>query len=310
MNLFVYSEVTPSQKEYLLSRLPKDIKPWFANELTGEQKVKQFQEADLLLGNPPPDWFIQELPHLSFWQIDSAGFDQYVHTKVNAVAVNMGNYYSLACAETMVAGLLAFYRGLPTLVRLQTQLKWMGKELRPSLELLSNKKIIILGAGTIATALKTLLSGFSCRVKLTARKNPLADIFTQEDLFANLPETDVVVNTLPGHLNKMVSDAFINKMKPGSVYASVGRGNTTDEDALIYALNSGHLAGAVLDVTLQEPLPSNSPLWQMEQVLLTQHTGGGQKFEVEGKIDRLLNNLDLFLSGQEIPDQVNLAQGY
>lgn len=222
----------------------------------------------------------------------------------------MGDYFAQPCAETVVAGVLAFYRGLPSLLRLQGEKTWQGKEVRARLELLGHKTAIILGAGTIAQAIKRILEGFGTSVKLSAKTNPAAQILSYDDLLAQLPKTDLVINTLPGNLDNYVSEAFLQKMKQGSVYANVGRGNTTDEAALIKALKEGHLAGAVLDVTEQEPLPAQSPLWELDNVVLTQHTGGGQALEVEGKIDRFLKNLQLFLAGQEVPDKVTLSRGY
>jgi phosphoglycerate dehydrogenase-like enzyme len=99
-------------------------------------------------------------------------------------------------------------------------------------------------------------------------------------------------------------------MQPGSFYASVGRGNTTDEPALIAALQAGRLGGAVLDVTATEPLPPNSPLWTLPNVLLTQHTGGGQPLEDEGKVDQLLRNLHQLERSEPLENLVDLARGY
>lgn len=310
MILFVYSDASPSQKQYLLSLLPPNVSVRFADEVDERQGQQDLEQAHFLYGNPPPAWFENPLPHLKFWQIDSVGFDQYAATHVEAQTANMGDFYAVACAETMLAGILAFYRGIPALQQLQTQHTWKGKALRNSLEMLSGKKVLILGAGSIGIALQKLIQGFSCEVVFMARQNPIAQIKTQEELYKKLPTIDVVVNTLPGHLENFVSQNFIEKMKPGSVYASVGRGNTTDEEALLSALSSGHLAGAVLDVTVQEPLPENSALWAMGQVILTQHTGGGQKMEVEGKIDRFIINLNAFLNNEKLTDAVQLSKGY
>jgi glyoxylate/hydroxypyruvate reductase A len=99
-------------------------------------------------------------------------------------------------------------------------------------------------------------------------------------------------------------------MPPGSLYASVGRGNTTDEPALIAALQAGRLGGAVLDVTATEPLPPDSPLWTLPNVLLTQHTGGGQPFEDEGKVEILLRNLQHLRRGEPLENLVDLTRGY
>ena len=222
----------------------------------------------------------------------------------------MGDFYARPCAETMVAGILAFYRGIPGLVKAQDQKKWQNKQIRPTLDLLGTKQVIILGAGAIAQATKQMLSGFGCRVKLTARSNPAADIYSFEDLLAVLPDTDLVINTLPGGVEKYVSEEFLAAMQLGSLYASVGRGSTTDEQALIRALQSGRLVGAVLDVTEKEPLPETSPLWEMGQVLLTQHTGGGYLYEDEGKIKLFLQNVDRFRNREQIENLVDLSRGY
>ncbi|QNF31530.1 D-2-hydroxyacid dehydrogenase [Adhaeribacter swui] len=310
MNVFVYTALSEANQNQLKQQLPTELELVFRTELPKDEVQEKFKEAEVIMGNPPVDWFNAAPPTLKFWQLDSAGFDQYKEVKVAALVANMGDFFARPCAETMVAGILAFYRGIPELVKCQEQKKWRGNQIRPKLDLLGNKKVVVLGAGTIGMACKQMLTGFGCDVKTTARSNPKADIHSFEDILKILPDTDVVVNTLPGAADKYVSGEFLQAMKPGSLYASVGRGSTTDEQALINALQAGKLAGAVLDVTEQEPLLESSPLWQMENVLLTQHTGGGYFAEEEGKIAHFLKNINLFLNQEAIPDQVNLSQGY
>ncbi|MBC3539719.1 D-2-hydroxyacid dehydrogenase [Rufibacter sediminis] len=310
MNLFVYSDLDPQSKAYLAKKLPSGIEPFIYDSASEEASKAAFTQAEVIFGNPPSSWFGTGHQNLKFWQLESAGFDQYQQLEVPAAVANMGDFFAQACAETMVAGILALYRGLPTLQRLQQEKNWQGKAVRFTLDLLSEKKAIVLGAGTIGKAVKQLLEGFGTKVKMSARQNPAAEIHSLEDLFLELPYTDLVINTLPGNAGKYVSAAFIQQMKQGSLYANVGRGNTTDEAALIKALQQGQLAGAVLDVTEVEPLPQQSPLWEMENVLLTQHTGGGQAREMERKIDRFVSNLQRFIAGKPIQNQVNLAQGY
>ncbi|WP_245964608.1 D-2-hydroxyacid dehydrogenase [Rufibacter immobilis] len=310
MNLLVYADLSPAQQLYLTQQLPPTYTTCFHALGTDAQSRDFLAKAQLLFGNPPVEWLSTSPSNLQYWQLESAGFDQYQGLSLKATVANMGNFFAQACAETMVAGLLALYRGINTLVRLQEQQNWQGKIVRSELRLLGNKKAIVLGAGTIGKAVKKILEGFGTQVKLTARTNPDADIHSKEALLSHLPHTDVVVNTLPGNLTNYVSKEFIWQMKKGSVYANVGRGNTTDESALICALQQNHLAGAVLDVTETEPLPANSPLWKMQNVLLTQHTGGGQDQELEGKIERFLMNLNTFLAGQAVADKIDLSQGY
>ena len=310
MNLFVYTALNKDLKSQLREQLPATVQPVFKDELPENELLKTFHSAEIIMGNPPAAWFTQIPPQLAFWQLDSAGFENYRHLHVAAPVANMGDFYAQPCAETMVGGILAFYRSLPLLIRYQDQKKWVGNKIRPSLHLLGHKKVIILGAGSIGQAIKQMLLGFGCEVKMTARRNPEADMHSLDEIMAALPEIDVVVNTLPGGLDKYVSAAFIQAMKPSSLYASVGRGKTTDEQALIVALQQGKLVGAVLDVTEQEPLPETSPLWEMENVILTQHTGGGYWAEDEGKVKKFLSNLTRFLQQEEIESQVDLTQGY
>jgi glyoxylate/hydroxypyruvate reductase len=121
---------------------------------------------------------------------------------------------------------------------------------------------------------------------------------------------DVVINTLPGSAHQYVNSSFIEAMKHGGIYASVGRGNTTDESALLTALNEGKIAGAILDVTETEPLPIASELWEMEQVLLTQHSGGGDQYEAFGKAEFFIANVKRFINGEQPLHLVSLSKGY
>ena len=312
MHLFVYSPLSAPARAYLQQQLPAEVEVSFTSDLAPEDQFPAFQEADVLLGNPPPAWFAAgPSPRLRFWQIDSAGFERYRHLPLALPVANMGDFFAWPCAETMVGGLLALYRHLAELAVLQAHRKWVGGAyVRNRAGLLRGKRVVVLGAGAIAVALRQQLSGFECPVQLLARTHPEAQLRSKEDLKAALPETDIVINTLPGSAERFFSADLLQAMRPGSLYASVGRGNTTDEPALIAALQAGHLAGAVLDVTAIEPLPIDNPLWTLPNVLLTQHTGGGQHQEDESKIDALLRNLELLCNGHTLENLVDLSRGY
>ncbi|RZK16507.1 MAG: D-2-hydroxyacid dehydrogenase [Hymenobacter sp.] len=311
MKIFVYTALNQAARQYLKEQLPAGADVTFNADLPADQARAAFSAAEVILGNPPPAWLTDgPLPQLVFWQIDSAGFDRYKGVRLAVPVANMGDFFAWACAETMVAGLLALYRRLPELVLLQAQQQWVGAEVRGRQGLLRGKRVIILGAGTIAQAVREQLSGFGCAVQLLARRNPQAQLHSKEELAATLPETDVVLNCLPGSADGFFSAELVAAMRPGSIYASVGRGNTTDEPALIAALQAGRLGGAVLDVTATEPIPAGHPLWALPHVLLTQHTGGGQPREAEGKIDQLVRNLARLRTGQPLENLVQLATGY
>jgi phosphoglycerate dehydrogenase-like enzyme len=311
MKLFVYTALDEAARHYLQKQLPAEAEVTFGAGLPADQAQAALKAAEIVLGNPPPAWLSAEpLPALKFWQIDSAGFDRYKGVRLAVPVANMGDFFAWACAETMVAGLLALYRRLPELVLLQEKQQWVGAEVRGRQGLLRAKRVVILGAGTIGQAVREQLSGFGCAVQFLARRDPQAQLHTKEELAAALPETDVVVNCLPGSADQFFSADLLGAMRPGSLYASVGRGNTTDEPALIAALQAGRLGGAVLDVTATEPIPAGHPLWTLPNVLLTQHTGGGQPREMEGKIDQFVRNLERLRTGQPLENPVELEAGY
>lgn len=303
--------------EALNAKLSEALSPrhqiHFRTEETSNEELKSwFSIANYILGNPPVAWFEQTPPQLQFWQLDSAGFDQYsaVPLPDHIRAANMGDWFARPCAESIIGGILALYRGLDRLTLLKQKTEWIGTPLRAELKIMYRQNVIVLGAGTIGQSVNAILKGLGCTTHLMARTSQEADLRSKEDLFNELPHADLVINTLPGTAHHFVNTEFLSAMKDQSVYASVGRGSTTDEEALIKALQSGKLDGAVLDVTEIEPLPADSPLWKMDNVVLTQHTGGGHKNEHMGKVDLFLNNIFAMENGGAIANEVTLVKGY
>ncbi|GAB3956932.1 phosphoglycerate dehydrogenase [Spirosoma harenae] len=310
MQLFVNTNLDDTLKAVLQQHLPADVTAIFRHNLPKEEQQAAFLSADVVMGNPPAAWFGEEVPNLKFWQLDSAGFDGYKQAKLKGLVANMGDYFAWPCAETMIAGILAMYRRIPELVMLQNRSEWVGAPIRDRTGLLREKRVVILGTGTIGQAVRQMLTGFNCPTKMLARTDPQAELHTVEELKQELSQTDILINCLPGTATGFVSADVLAAMKPGSIYANVGRGSTTDEPALIQVLQSGHLGGAVLDVTAIEPLPSDNPLWTLPNVLLTQHTGGGQPNEDSGKVSHFLGNLKHFLAGEPLVNAVDLSRGY
>lgn len=315
MKLFVNSALNDTLKAELQHQLPTDrdaglITVVFRHDLPDDQQQAEFQSAELVLGNPPAAWFADPLPNLKFWQLDSAGFDGYKHVQLTASIANMGDYFAWPCAETMLAGILALYRRIPELAVLQSRSEWVGAPIRARTDSLRHKQVVILGTGTIGQAMRQMLRGFNCEIKMLARTDLHADLHTADQLKEVLPQTDIVINCLPGTAVGFFSADLIGAMKPGSLYANVGRGTTTDEPALIEALQAGKLAGAVLDVTAKEPIPTDNLLWTLPNVLLTQHTGGGQPNEDAGKVKQFLRNIGRLRAGETLENAVELGRGY
>ena len=129
-----------------------------------------------------------------------------------------------------------------------------------------------------------------------------------------LPGTDLLVMSLPStpETNNILNRDRIFAMPKGSYVVNVGRGNAIDEDALFDALESGHLAGAALDVFKTEPLPSDSRLWKTKNLLITPHIAGNLTLDytLEKNVDMFLEDLNNFLNGMPLKYEVDRKKGY
>jgi phosphoglycerate dehydrogenase-like enzyme len=168
--------------------------------------------------------------------------------------------------------------------------------------------VAIIGAGKIGSQIGRIASAFGMRVIAVvnqpshARKAELSaeDVLGQDRLLQVLPRADYVVICTP-HTPKtegMISAAAIAAMKPGVVFVNIGRGQLVDEQALIAALRSKHIAFAAVDVAMVEPLPADSPLWDLPNVLISPHSASTAPSE-NGKItDIFCHNLTCYLDGR------------
>jgi glyoxylate/hydroxypyruvate reductase len=198
------------------------------------------------------------------------------------------------------------------LVQLKESKCWEGANLRPALRTLNNSTSVILGAGSIGQRLKPLLESFNCKVLLFDKYNTNADYTNILDLQTILPGMDLIVNCLPATLETrhLLNEERLKLLNENAIIVNAGRSSTIDEDALINCLREKRIAGAVLDVTNAEPIPENHPLWDVPNVILTQHTGGGYNNEILDKVNVFIENLKRFEEGSELQNIVVLTKGY
>jgi phosphoglycerate dehydrogenase-like enzyme len=174
------------------------------------------------------------------------------------------------------------------------------------------------GIGEIGRAVAQRAAAFGLRVNgLRRRAGELPPagfdtVFAIGDFHSALAEADHVAVTLPStsHSRGLFDAAAFAAMKPGAVIYNVGRGPVIDTAALIAALESGHLSGAGLDVTDPEPLPADSPLWDMENVLITAHTSGATPRYWERQADLIAENIRRIQRGDVPRNLVDLEAGY
>lgn len=219
---------------------------------------------------------------------------------------NLAGFFADPVAESALAGILALCRGIDRLVRLQDRAEWQGDAIRPTLRRLSGARVVLFGFGAINRRLADLLTPFGCIITALARG------WTDDSVATALSQADIVVSTVPA--TPQTSDFFtaarFAQMPPGAVFCNFGRGSAVDEAALDSALRSGHLGGAVIDVTREEPLAPSHPFWSCPNLMLTQHSGGGTSDEIDRKIDHFLANLALYRTGRPLVGRVDFARGY
>jgi len=272
--------------------------------------------AEVVFGNVPPAW-LEQAPKVRWVQLDSAGVQAYVsfngaRSSAPIAFTHLRDFYGWAVAEAAVAGILAFYRQLPRLLAAQRERRWVKPEVEPAIGQLRGARVVILGAGAIGRRLAAVLEPFGCEVQFFARRTQAAQLHTRAELDARLASTDVLVNTLPQTPQTvgLLDRDRLWRLPPTALLVNVGRGSVLHEGALVEALDSGRLAGAVLDVTAVEPLPRESPFWLHPRVILTQHTAGRFPRETDEKLTRFLANFDRYQRGERLADEVDMARGY
>ncbi|WP_134323984.1 D-2-hydroxyacid dehydrogenase [Cumulibacter soli] len=216
-------------------------------------------------------------------------------------------------AEFAIFGMLAGSQDLARLKRLQAAREWPGRLLTDQL---SKATVVIVGAGEIGKAVAVRAKAMGMTTIGVKRRVESVDgfdeIVSSEDLKDVVGRADHLVVTAPGtpSTNKMVNAEVLAACKPGVVVVNVGRGTVIDEAALIAALESGQVSSAALDVFEKEPLPTDSPLWGMHNVIVSPHSATLDDGEEGRVVDLFLENLRNYLDGAALRNIIDPAQGY
>lgn len=223
--------------------------------------------------------------------------------------------FSRALAEFVVAGLLHFAKDFPRMRRNQASADWQVFDV----EELHGRTLGIVGYGDIGRAIAERAKPFGVRI-VGLRRRPengardgLADevwpLSRLRDLFATADDIAVALPLTP-ETHHLIGEAEIRAMKPGAVFANVGRGAVVDEPALVRALEERRIKGAALDVFETEPLPKQSPLWRLDNLLLSPHTADHTRTWLKDASQLFLDNLRRFRRGEPLLNLVDKRAGY
>ena len=220
--------------------------------------------------------------------------------------------YATPLAEFALLGLLALAKDLPRLLRSQAERRWdrfVMAELR-------DWTVLVLGVGGIGREVARLASAFGAHtigVKRTPGKVPHVDeVHSTDRLRELLPRADGLVVTLPltAATRGLLDREALSLLPPRAVLVNVGRGGVVDEDALVEALRNGRLAGAALDVFAVEPLPAESPLWGLPNVLIAPHAAAQSVHDDERLVELFCDNLRRYLRGEPLRNRVDPEHYY
>jgi len=287
-----------------------------ASVLAAGQADPALEEADIVFGQPDVAHTLR-CPKLRFIELSSAGYTRYDRAdfretmSARAIPVtNASQVFADPCAQHVLAQMLALERNLPPQLRNQDGPRdWRYLEDRFTNGVLTQHRVLLLGFGAIGRRLAELLRPFGTHVS-AYRRRPTGDegieIVDDATLPAAMGAADHVVNILPETAQTLgwATARRFAQLKPGARYYNIGRGSTTDQPALIAALESGHLGGAYLDVMDPEPLPPAHPLWSARNCFITCHIGGGTRDQDDKLARHFLDNLTAFLAGKPLVDRI------
>ena len=256
-------------------------------------------------------------PRVRWVQATSAGIGQLLRRtgldRSDIVFTTASGVHAVPLAEFAALAMLYFAKQVPRLLVQQREHRWerfAGRELR-------GRTVAIVGLGKIGIEVARVSRALGLRVTGTRRGGPLADAAVDaqrplSELRLLLADADYVVLAVP-HTKEtegLIGAAELACLRRGAVLVNIGRGKVVDEAALIEALRSGQLGGAALDVFAQEPLPPESPLWDMPNVLVNPHSASTADSENAKLTDLFRENLRRYLAGQPLLNVFDRERGY
>lgn len=262
-----------------------------------------------------PESWGQNSPKLRWIQASSAGVGARVKAlgrdESTITVTTAAGVHAKPLAEFALAGLLHFVRDIPGLEEDKKAQKWGGGSTRT----LAGRRALVIGAGSIGREVAKNLDFFGVSVDGTTRSGralgiPFAQSLALEEL--KIGSYDIVVLACP--LTKETKGLFsrqrIAAMKPGALLVNVARGPVLDQEALIEALDSGHVAGAVLDVATPEPLPAGNPLWKAPNLIISPHNAANVDAENSRLVDLFIANLKRYQANETLLNTYDPSAGY
>lgn len=277
--------------------------------------AKVIGEAEILYTYRFPHEHLAKAKRLRWIQGTGAGADQmmpFEDLPPGVLVTNAAGINAEIMADFAIALVLALHLNLRRYVDQQRERLWK----RVLAEPLTGKTLAVIGLGRIGKGVARRAKAMGMRVVGTRwSAAPVADVdavYPPEELHRALGEADYIVLTVPltPVTLHLIDAKALEAMRPTAYLVNVSRGRVVDEAALVEALRGRRIAGAALDVFAVEPLPGESPLWGLDNVILTPHIGGDMKDFSQRSARLFCENLGRYLRGEPLLNVVDLARGY
>lgn len=275
-----------------------------------------FEDIDAFVGSTFLVHLLDGAPRLRWIQTTNAGANVLNFADLvprGVVVTNNSGAQAPNLAEHIMALMYAFARSLPALMRAQQRHEWVRT---PGRFELHEQTLCVVGLGDIGLELAKRAAGVGMRVTGVRRRDLPVPEFVErvalmESMDEVIAEADHVAICLPltERTRYLFDTRRLGQLKRGAYIYNVGRGDIIEQDVMIDLLRSGHLGGAGLDVVTPEPLPADSPLWDLENVIITNHTGGSPARR-DRMIGLLLENIARFQADEPLLNVVDPAEGY
>jgi phosphoglycerate dehydrogenase-like enzyme len=284
---------------------------------TGKIDPATARDTVIIFGNPRQD-FIRLCPRLRWIQLQSAGTDGYVNGEIggDVLLTCATGGYGHGVSEHMVAMTFELVKKLHLYRDEQIKGRWQP---RGQVKSILGSVALVVGLGDIGCEYAWRMKALGAHVigvRRTMQPKPdcVDEQYLSDKLDELLPRADIVAMALPGVAGTagIIGRKQLALMKSGAVIINGGRGSAINTEALCDALESGHLGGAGLDVTVPEPLPAGHRLWKIENAVITPHIAGGRNMpETTAHIMKLnLENASRFLKGETLESLVDVKTGY
>lgn len=317
MKIVVTPPFTEEQKNWIKEAAGAENELIFCDSQDVSEEI--LQEAEVILGNLADPKQLSWTRKLRWIQLNSAGTEGYCTPGAlpkDVVLTNATGAYGLAISEHMVGCLFMLRKKLQLYYANQLCHEWKHEG---RVDVVQGSTVLVIGLGDIGTSFAERMRALGCYIigvkrRVGAKPEIVDELYGMNALEELLPRADVVAMSLPGNSSTyhVLNRERIDLLKKNAIVLNVGRGTAIDTDALSDALYAGKIAGAALDVTDPEPLPSSHPIWNAPCAIITPHISGGYALpETLLQIARIcVSNLKRYRNGEKLENIVDLETGY